>query len=299
MSSVAFKENIHNEKTLYKFMSKVGSSKNLNLLYILTYADIKGVSDETFNSFNSKLLHDLYKSALEVSENSDRITDATKRLNIERKVQNNANFKTLPALLQKKILRVESNLFFFKHTPNDIINIALKARETKEYSFNISIEKSLVIEIYRKIPLNIGYLLASLSRLDVGSMEIFTLFDGVKYFKIEFLQTIESDELLELENIIENSFDMEKKAKLLDIKIHKNEIDIDCEHSLTHAEINVHTTNQRGLLAYIMKCFEDLGINIVTAKIHSTKYKVKDSFLMDKQNNMCDINDEIYALLTQ
>ena len=186
MSSVAFKENIHNEKTLYKFMSKVGDSKNLQLLYILTYADINGVSHATFNSFNSKLLHDLYKSALEVSENSDRITDATKRLNREKKVQNLEKFKTLPSILQKKILRVESNLFFFKHTPADIINIALKAKDTKEYSYEISTEKSLTIEIYRKIPINIGYLLATLSRLDVGSMEIFTLFDGLKYFKIEF-----------------------------------------------------------------------------------------------------------------
>ena len=33
MSSVAFKENIHNEKTLYKFMSNVENSKNLKLLY--------------------------------------------------------------------------------------------------------------------------------------------------------------------------------------------------------------------------------------------------------------------------
>ncbi len=76
MSNVAFKENIHNEKTLYKFMSKVGDAKNLNFLYILTYADINGVGGDTFSSFNSKLLYDLYKSALEIAQNSDRITDA-------------------------------------------------------------------------------------------------------------------------------------------------------------------------------------------------------------------------------
>jgi len=298
MSSVAFKENIHNEKTLYKFMSKVGDSKNLQLLYILTYADINGVSHATFNSFNSKLLHDLYKSALEVSENSDRITDATKRLNREKKVQNLEKFKTLPSILQKKILRVESNLFFFKHTPSDIINIALKAKDTKEYTYEISTEKSLTIEIYRKIPINIGYLLATLSRLDVGSMEIFTLFDGLKYFKIEFLQNINNDEVLDLKHIIEKSFDMEQKIKLLDVNIAKDEISIDTDHSLTHAEITVHTANQKGLLAYIMSTFEDLGINIVSAKIHSNKYKVKDSFLMSKQNNMCDNVEKIYELLT-
>ena len=150
MSSTAFKENIHNEKTLYKFMSKVQDTKNLKMLYLLTYTDINGVGGNAYNSFNSKLLNELYKSALEVAQNSNRITDATKRLTIEKRVQNHEEFKTLPNMLQKKLLRVESNLFFFKHTTQDIINIAKKAKETKQYQFSISNEKSLYIEIYRK-----------------------------------------------------------------------------------------------------------------------------------------------------
>jgi len=299
MSSIAFKENIHNEKTLYKFMSKVGDTKNLKLLYILTYADINGVGGDTFNSFNSRLLYDLYTSALEISENSDRITDATKRLIIEKRVKNNTEFKNLGAIMQKKILRVESNLFFFKHTPADIISIAKAAKDTKKYSFNIDTNDSLSIEIYRKVPLNIGYLLATLSHLDVGSMEIFTLFDDIKYFKIEFIKNIDTNELRGLEEIINNAFDMNRDAKLQDISLYKKSIHIDCEHSLTHAEITVNTTNQRGLLAYIMNGFEKLNINIITAKIHSTKHKVRDSFLMEKQNNICDNVTEIYKLLTK
>jgi len=298
MSSVAFKENIHNEKTLYKFMSNIKDAKNLKLLYILTYADINGVGGDTFNSFNSKLLYDLYVSALEVSQNSDRITDATKRLTIEKRVQNHSEFKELAKLLQKKILRVESNLFFFKHTPQDIINIAKLARETKEYRFNIKSDESLSIEIFRKIPLNISYILASLSHLNVRSMEIFTLFDDLKYFKIEFLQNESgSDELALIEDIIDNAFDMSRQVKLRDVKIKRDEINIDCDHSLTHAEVSVHTTNQNGVLAYIMNCFEQLNINIITAKIHSSKHKVKDSFLIQKHNNLCDDTQKIYNLL--
>ncbi len=297
MSNIAFKENIHNEKTLYKFMSYVGDTKNLKLLYVLTYADINGVGGDVYNSFNSKLIYDLYKSSLEISENSDRITDAKKRLNIEKRVRNQAEFKSLNSLMKKKILRVESNLFFFKHTPTDIISIAQRAKETIDFSFDIKSKKSLSIEIFRKIPLNIGYLLATLSNLDVRSMEIFTLFDDVKYFKIEFIKTIDEDERLEIETIIHNAFDMKREVKLQNIQLTKENITIDCEHSLTHAEISVHTSNQRGLLAFVMSCFEELNINVVTAKIHSSKHKVKDSFLIEKQNNLCDNTGEIYELL--
>ncbi len=299
MSSTAFKENIHNEKTLYKFMSKIKDTKNLKLLYLLTYADINGVGGNTYNSFNSKLLNELYKSALEIAQNSNRITDATKRLSIEKRLQNHQDFKILPNILQKKLIRIESNLFFFKHSIQDIINIGQKARETKKYQFSIFNDKSLSIEIYRKIPLNIGFLLGTLSHLDVGSMEIFTLFDDVKYFKIEFKKTVDGNELTEIYDIVDCAFDMDRKTHIRKADIKMDEIKIDCEHSLTHAEISINTSNQIGLLAYMMDCFEKLNINIVTAKIHSTKHKVKDSFLMEKQHNICDNADKIYELLTK
>ena len=298
MSSVAFKENIHNEKTLYKFMSKVGDAKNLKLLYILTYADINGVGGDTYNSFNAKLLYDLYVNALEVAENTERITDAKKRLIIEKRVKNLADFKALPKLMQKKILSIESNLFFFKHTPQDIINVAQKAKETTSYSFTTKNKNSLTIEIYRRIPLNVGYLLASLSHLDVASMEIFTLFDGIKYFKIDFIKNVTGNELVEVEDIIDNAFDMSREVHLKAVNIKRDEIKIDCEHSKTHAELSINTQNQMGLLAYVMHKFEELQINIITAKIHSSKYKVRDSFLMEKQNKICDNAEKIYEILS-
>jgi len=299
MSNVAFKQNIHNEKTLYKFMSNIKDVKNLKLLYILTYADINGVGGDIYNSFNSKLLYDLYQSALEVAQNYGRITDAAKRINIEKRVQRLPEFLELSSILRKKLLRVESNLFFFKHTPLDIIKIAQKAKNTQNYDYSIHVKDSLSIEIYRKIPINIGYLLATLSHLDVASMEIFTLFDDIKYFKIEFMQTVDGSEEVVLHEIIENAFDMSLHVELKDVTIKKEEIIIDCEHSLTHAEVNINTSNQRGLLAYIMDSFEQLNINIITAKIHSTKHKVRDSFLIGKEHNICNNVGKIYELLTR
>ena len=299
MSGVAFKENIHNENTLYGFMSKVEDVKNLKLLYIHTYADINGVSQETFKSFNSKLLHDLYVSALEVAQNKNRITDAKKRLNIERKMQNLDEFQALPKTLQKKLLNIESNLFFFKHSAHEIIEIVKRAKDTKEYSYTVTNEQSLSLEIIRRIPLNLGYLLSTLAHYVVANMEIFTLSDDIKYFKIDFVKPVESELLSEIEDVIESSFDMDKVVKLKDIIITPEEISVDCEHSLTHAELTIQTSNQAGLLAYVMDAFEQLKINIVTAKIHSTKYRARDSFLMDKKGEICNNGKEVYKLLTR
>ena len=49
-----------------------------------------------------------------------------------------------------------------------------------------------------------------MSHLDVASMEIFTLFDGIKYFKIEFIENVDGNELIEVEEIVKNAFDMSR-----------------------------------------------------------------------------------------
>jgi [protein-PII] uridylyltransferase len=298
MSNVAFRENIHNEKTLYRFMSNVKSADNLKMLYILTYADINGVGPGTYTSFSAKLLRELYDAATEVAQQSDRITDATKRLRIEKRIQNLPAFAELPRVFQKKVLSIESNLFFFKHAPEEILNIALYARNVAEYSYRFDRSGTFSIEIFRRIPLNLGYLLGKLSYLDVASMEICTLFDDIKYFKIDFIHLPEEGSMESIKMTVEEAFDMNREIPLQKPLIKPHEITLDCEHSKAYAQMNVYTANQRGLLAYIIHCFDKEQINIAAAKIHSTKNKARDHFLIEKQNQMCDNARQIIQFLT-
>ena len=299
MSSVAFRENIHNEETLYKFLSNIKDEKNLKLLYVLTYADINGVGKGVYTSFSAKLLKELYFGALEVVKQSDRISDATKRIQIEKKIKNSELFSTLSIIEQKKVLSVESNLFYFKYSPEEIIKIAKQAKATDKFSFSVTNTTRLSIEIYRRVPLNISYLLANLSYLDVGSMDIFTLFDGIKYFKIEFSENIEDDTKEQIEQIIEDSFDMSQTIHINRPVIKRDELSIDCEHSQAYAQLSINTKNQRGLLAYIMDIFEKNSIEIATAKVDSTKTRARDNFLIEKQNNLCNNVDNIFKSLTE
>lgn len=297
MSNVAYRENLYNEKTLYKFMSKIKTQENLKHLYILTYADINGVGPGTYTGFGANLLHELYTASLEVASQNDRLSDAAKRQAKEKKVSQNPVFITLGKTSQKKVLSIESNLFFFKHAPQEILDISQEAFECKTYKYRLDTDGGLIIHIFRKIPLNLGYLLGKLSYLDVASMDIFTLFDGIKYFKIEFLQSPEPGTMEQVESIIEEAFDMSKKLDLPKPVIKPNEITIDCEHSLHYAQLNLHTKNQRGLLAYFVQLFDEAQINIATAKIHTNKNMARDHFLIEKQSRMCDNAREIIAKL--
>lgn len=298
MSHVAYRENLYHEKTLYQFMSKVKTPENLTLLYILTYADINGVGPETYTSFGANLLRELYEASLEIASQNDRISDAVKRQNKEKRLVNDSQFGELSKIEQKKILSIESDLFFFKNTPAQIIAISQKGFECRDFTYKLDLRGGLVIHIFRKIPLNLGYLLGKLSYLDVASMDIFTLFDGIKYFRIEFLKHPEESAITQIERTVEEAFDMSKKIDLPKPLIKPHEITLDCDHSIHYAQLNLNTANQRGLLAYFVQLFDEANINIATAKIHTDKNMARDHFLIEKQNRMCDNAREIIAKLT-
>ena len=101
-----------------------------------------------------------------------------------------------------------------------------------------------------------------------------------------------------IEEILHNSFDDSKKSKLHVPVIKKKEIEIDCDHSQSYAMMRLHTVNQKGLLAYIIYMFDELGIDIVSAKIHTLKNSVRDIFLIEKNGNFCHNTDIIIDKLT-
>ncbi len=75
---------------------------------------------------------------------------------------------------------------------------------------------------------------------------------------------------------------MSKKTKLLTPIIKKEGIEIDSNHTTYLASMNVRAEDQKGLLAYIAKVFDDYGIEIETAKLSSIKGKAQDLFLIEK-----------------
>jgi len=288
MSHVAFREDFYHEKVLFSFISKVQDERALKLLFVLTYADINGVSLKTYNSFNAKLLRELYYASLEVIDNKNMIGEATKRRKREEALRKNSSFLGLRKLEQKRILSIESNLFFIKNKPQEIVNLSQEANDLEKYKYKITNQPNLIIEIFKNIPLNLGYLLGKLNFLNIVAMDIFKLYNDIKYFKIEFSQALsDTDDISHIENIIEDAFDMNKKVELRVPRIKEGEITLDCDHSNTYARLSINTQDQAGLLAFIITTFDDEEIDIATAKVHTIKNRVRDQFLIEKHGNIC------------
>jgi len=285
LSKTAQKEDIYNPKTIAQFAAVFPTKLELDLIYILTYADTTAVGNNIYNEFSARLFYNLYQNALEFLEHKEFLDETSKRVQRIQSIKRSKAFKELPKILQRKILNIESNLPFIKYTTNRIIEISKRALDVNDYIFEITNNKFLTIEIIRKTPLDLGYLLSKLSNLNLVNMDIVKLFDDKKYFKIDFNQKVTQDDIFEIEQIVHNSFLKQNPINLPKPKI--TQINIDCEHSQVYAKMQLLAKDQKGLLAYLMNIFEKLNIDIVSSKIYTHKQRVDDLFLIEKNGNFC------------
>jgi [protein-PII] uridylyltransferase len=299
MSYVATTQDIYSQKVILAFTALLGSKRNLDLLFCLTYGDINSVGNNIYTSTNASLLRELYLQSVVALENKALLKDSTRRVKKENAIKNNSLFKEQSKLMQKRILKIESTQLFLIYKAQDIIDIAIDAKDVFDMSFKIENKEQLTIKITRLIPINLGYLLGKLSFLNISGMHIFKLYDNKKYFDITFSQKVDEVDIPFIEEIIQNSIDMTKEFKFKKPNIKENEIVIDLEHSEELAQIQINTKDQKGLFAYIAHIFDKFNVEIQSAKINSRNNKVNDLILVEKNGNFLPNKDEIIKLLIE
>ncbi|MCK5855611.1 MAG: HD domain-containing protein, partial [Sulfurovaceae bacterium] len=294
MSITAQQEDLNSEQTILKFAALFKTKLELDLIYLLTVVDMMAVGDKIYNSFNAKLLHTLYTQSCIAISHGEKIYETSKRLKKERILKKNREFSELPRSFQKKILAIPSDLLFMKYSPAKILSISKRAKKIKNYHFEINTCDFLTIEVIRKDNFDISYLLHKLSRLDIVHMDICKLFMNMKYFKLEFNETINEDELPLIEELIIKALTTVHKLNLTPPQIEQKNMTIDCNHSEEYAMLQLQCADQKGLLSYLIQIFDDLKIDISSAKIHTKSDKVSDLFLIEKNGNFCK-NTKIFT----
>jgi [protein-PII] uridylyltransferase len=299
MTTTAYKEDIHNEKVILSFVSKINTPELLKLLYILTYSDVNSVGKDIYNSYNARLLRDLYKNANLALEHTEILNDFSKRAKKENSLVKTEEFMSLKRIKQKKLLSIKSNFFFIKYSPEEIISIFQNSQNVTKYDYKITNNGYLSIEIYRNIPINIHYLLNRISStLSVRAFDVFQLYGDLKYFHIDFAEVVDDDFLFDIENIIHDSFKNKTyRLKAINPEILKSEIEIDCDYSTEYIKFQLNTNNQKGLLAFILEQFEKHNLNIVSSKIFTFKKRVRDMFVLEKNSDTCENLQKFINLL--
>ncbi|RXJ67115.1 protein-PII uridylyltransferase [Halarcobacter ebronensis] len=293
MSKVATSEDIYSEKVILSFTALLKSKLALTMLFVVTYADISAVGETVYNSSNASLLKQLYLQSLPAFDNVSLLNENARRNAKQERIKTLPEYKELSNIMKKKIFYIASNHMFLKLKANEIVNIAVKAQDVTTFDYEIINDNNLIIRIIRKVPLNLGYLLGKMEFLNISTMNIFKLYDEKKFFEINFSEKVDDEDLTYISQIIESSFDMEKKTKLLTPIINREGITIDCNHTTYLASMQVVAKDQKGLLAFIAKIFDDYEVEIETAKLSSIKNKAHDLFLIEKNGNFCAKQEEI------
>jgi [protein-PII] uridylyltransferase len=72
MTNTAFRRDLEDPKTIFDFARTVGTVKNLKMLYLLTFADVKGVGPDVWNAWKASLLGELYVKTLNILEEFEK-----------------------------------------------------------------------------------------------------------------------------------------------------------------------------------------------------------------------------------
>ncbi|MBM4261042.1 MAG: [protein-PII] uridylyltransferase [Deltaproteobacteria bacterium] len=72
MTHTAFRRDLEDEKTIFDFAKTMGNVRNLQMLYLLTFADVKGVGPDVWNPWKASLLGELYVKTLNLLEEAEK-----------------------------------------------------------------------------------------------------------------------------------------------------------------------------------------------------------------------------------
>ena len=129
MSRTSQKEDISDPEVIAAFAAKIGNSRRLIALYLLTVADIRGTSPKVWNAWKGKLLEDLYRLTLRALGGA--------RLNLDAEIEtrkqdarNSLNLFSLPVGVETALWRTLSVSYFARH---DAADIAWHARVLHEH----------------------------------------------------------------------------------------------------------------------------------------------------------------------
>jgi len=297
MSNVAQREDIYNDKVILSFAETVENERFLNLLYILTIADIKAVGGDIYTPFKASLLKTLYNNTLIALKHKELINEISIRKRKENILKNKEEFKNLPKYFQKEVLSSPSNQLFIQNSTNEILKLILWLKDTKEYKYKLENKTHLTIHLAKEDHLNfyIGWFIEKV-KLTLNHLSIYKI-GNIKYFKMEFNEKIDEYDFTLLEKYIKKAFEENKKIKTK-VKFKKREIKIDCMHSPNYASMKIQTEDIKGIVSTILQILDDFNIRVEDVKISTQKNIARDLFIISKENNFCEKKEKIIKALT-
>ncbi len=304
MEQVAFRRNLGDPQTIVDFASKIRSKHQLDLLYLLTYADLSAVNKNVWTDWKAMLLYELYQRSREileqnltreeyVSAEADRHQNAVEDLVTEltSAVSESEARDHLDAVESPAYLRTFDAAEIAEHIRR------IETDETVSTIFKKSEDHTEVTIIARDAPFALSRFCGVLSANDANILDaqIFTRNDGMiinRFRVVDFiskaaLSTRQCDKIhKELNQVFEDIIDFEQLLTRHKMKWKRRSrianpnirIDVEFEGHSRFTIIDVYAPDMLGFLYRITSTMSMLGLNISFAKIATRVDGIVDSF---------------------
>ncbi|HEX9251424.1 MAG TPA: HD domain-containing protein [Ignavibacteriaceae bacterium] len=316
MEQIAFRRNLNDPETLNSFASRFNSIEELDLLYLITYADLSAVNPAVWTSWKAELLSELYRKSKamiqdkisgeellystiysapkDILKHSDKITenhvqDHFDSLHDDMGYVNHFSDEEIAQHVEE-ILKGDSVSVLFKEL-DDFTNVTVI---TKDFP-------SLLSKLCGVFAINDA---------NIHSAKIFTRKDGIVIdtFLVTDFRTHKRVDTNKYEKIKEDFYSVingflelhQEVAKLksrwwrIENKLFKRsgQIKITFEKHDRYTILDVHSPDRLGFLYHVTNKMNKLGLIIYFAKISTKGDDIVDSFyVLDRNGHKVSQND--------
>jgi len=302
---IAQRRDLHDERMIIQFARQMGKSENLKTLYLLSYADIKGVGPDVWTDWKALLLQELYEKAYQVLERGDfKLEASSERV---RKVKRNVVEilgNEYPVQMIKEELRALTTRHLLSNQPTIIaghIRLLLGLNEKplvmrvdheieRGYS-NFTICTYDIPGLFSKIT---GVMAANgfnilgaqihtstngkaLDILQINSPQGFVITDESRWKKLEEDMGLVMTGKVKVQTLVEKR----QRPTLVTEKpkpTFPSRVEVDNEVSSDYTVIDIYTHDKVGLLYRITSTLTEMGLYIGVSKISTKVDQVADVF---------------------
>lgn len=307
MEQTAFRRNFYEPETLYSFATNFETVEQIDMLYILTYADLSAVNPDVWTSWKAQLLEELYLLSKPIVENRLTLDDVYLLFEERANQRIEAVISSLSEKLGLETIEnhfenlVENDSYLDVFTDLEIAEhikaIDKSGNQKVALIFSNKDGYTEITVITKDAPFVLAKICGVLSANDANIFDakIFTRRDGIVIDKFRVFDYISGDELTmkqcekikqDMEDVFNGRVDLDelferhrRRWKRKIERVRKDvKIAVEFEDSKDYTIIDVFAPDSLGFLYKISRKMSELGLNIYFAKIATRTDGIVDSF---------------------
>ena len=308
LANTAQYRDLHDRKLIVEFARQVGDIERLNMLYLLTFADVRAVGPDVWSQWKGALFQELYLKAFTVIERGSYDIEATTET-LKRIKGRVIEFMEPEGIGERAVddfFALLPERYFLSNGPKLIAGHLKPLSElgTKPYIMNVRQDSDreyteLVIctnDVHRLFSMITGVMTAN--GVDIMGAQINTLKNGIALDILQVVNSfgeaiIDEDKAVRIEadlavvisgeRKVEELVKRRKRPSILDKKAAppvRTRVEVDNTVSEKYTVIDIYARNRVGLLYDISNTFTALGLFIHIAKISTKGEGASDIFYL-------------------